>query len=246
MDDLVQKMGTMDIAASETFRFFDLPYELRLRVYELLLVVPQTIDLDPMNFRSISPLMRMFFVSHRMHEEAYRVFYGRNTFRIFPTHGRFYHTKAPLLARLPTRYRAVITQFELRIGMGWNKPPRGWVADDRLGLEEMEKARLLKIFVAFDPASDAVFEGFSKGPSFYTEFNVNVLKSLILQVPSMGEIEFDAWPGLLSRSSPLLQGLLDIAKAKKKKISWGPVCGWDKIVDDELAGFVEKMGLGAL
>ncbi|KAF2265536.1 hypothetical protein CC78DRAFT_532417 [Lojkania enalia] len=150
----------MEVAATKPFRFFDLPSELRLRVYELVLLVPKTVDLDPTNHRAISPRLRLFLVSRRMHDETFRVFYGRNTFRVFPVHGRFFHTKAPLLTRLSPRYRNMMTKLELRLGPGWNKPPKGWVADGRLGLIHAEKVRSLKVFVECDPASHEVFEGF--------------------------------------------------------------------------------------
>ncbi|KAF2653491.1 hypothetical protein K491DRAFT_694664 [Lophiostoma macrostomum CBS 122681] len=242
----------LDQAESATakmpFRFFALPYELRLRIYELILVLPKTIDLDPLNICTVRPLLETFLVSRRMHDEAYAVFYGRNTFRLFPTHGRFHHTKVPLLARLPPRYRAALTKVELRLGPSWTKPPRGWVADGRLGLGEAGRLRLLKVFVEFDPASHVVFEGFRNGDSFYTEFCVDVVRAVFAQVPSIAQVEFDAWEGVFKCAplpSPLLMGLVNEARANHKRVTWGPGRGRDKIVEVSLVGFMEKLSLGA-
>jgi hypothetical protein len=228
------------------FRFFDLPYELRLRVYELLLVSPKTMDLDPMNHRAVAPSLRMFYVNHRMHDEASRVFYARNTFRLFPIHGRYINAKYPLFARLPRKYRALITRLELRLGPGFTRPPKGWVVDSRLGLGAVTKAHKLRIFVEIDPASSDIFEGFRTGEkTFYTEYCVGLLRLLLAQIPSVGEVEMDAYPSV-SKNSPLLKALLDEARLNQKRITWGPERGWDKIVDKDLVGILERMGLGGI
>jgi hypothetical protein len=229
----------------QPFRFFDLPYELRLRVYEELLVFPKTIDLDPTNYRIVAPALRFFLVDHRMHEEASRVFYGRNTFRVFPIHGRYINRKHPLLAWLPRKYRAHLTRLELRLGPGFTKPPKCWVVDSRLGLAAAKKVHKLKVFVEIDPASNEVFEGWRVGNNFYTEYCVGLFRGLLAQVPSINDVEFDAYPSV-SRSSPLLQGLLEETKLNQKRIAWGPERGWDKIVEVDLASVLQKMGLEAL
>ena len=231
--------------AATHFRLFDLPFELRLRVYEYCLVLPTIVDLDTANSRVIVPLLRLFLVNRRMHEETYRVFYGRNTFRVFPVHGRFFHTKAPLLGRLPPRYRAIITKLDLRLGPGWTAPPRCWVVNENLGLADMVKVRLLKIYVECDPSSHPTFEGYGKGMHWYTEFSVELTRKLIIAVPSIIEIEFDGHPGI-KRSSPLLQALLDEAKAHNKCVSWGPERRWDKVKEIDMANIqtmMQKLGL---
>ena len=102
------------------FRFFDLPSELRIRIYEYALVVPRTIDLDPTNYRKIAPRLEIFETCRQMHEEAYRIFYSQHTFRLFSVTGRFFNTKQQLLARLPAKYRREITSLQLRLGPGWS------------------------------------------------------------------------------------------------------------------------------
>ncbi|KAF1990283.1 hypothetical protein K402DRAFT_389914 [Aulographum hederae CBS 113979] len=211
---------------ASVFPFFDLPSELRLNILELILVQPDTVDLDPLNYRSIArPLLRLFLTSRRMHEEAYRVFYGSNTFRLFAVHGRFFHTKRPLFMRLPPKYKAAIRTLELRLGPGWTAPPKSWVANPRLGLMEAAALRVLNIFVECDPASDEIFKGFRVAGDFYTIFSRDLVKSIFAQVPTITEVHFDGYPSV-AKQSPLIDALLDEAKIQGKKITWGSLKAW--------------------
>lgn len=255
IDRLVQRLDTLRLveepeepthaAPIQPFRFFDLPSELRLRIYEYLLVLPKTLDLDPTNTRNVAPHLRLFHVSRRMHDEASRVFYGRNTFRVFPIHGRYINKKYPLMTWLPKKYRACITRLELRLGPGFTRPPKGWVVDSRHGFGAMTRVYKLRVFVEIDPESSDVFQGFRVGTSFYTEYCVGLMRALLAQLPSIGQVEFDAYPSV-SKSSPLLKGLVDETKLNQKRVAWGPDRGWDKIVDGDLAGVLQKMGIEAL
>jgi hypothetical protein len=236
------KQSVHEKVEREPFRFFDLPYELRLRVYEELLIFPDTIDLDDLNSFTVAPALRLCLVNHRMHEEAARVFYSRNTFRVFPIHGRYINRKYPLLAWFPQKYRAILTRLELRLGPGFTKPPKCWVVDSRLGLAAAKKVHRLKIFVEFDPASNEIFESFRVGNDFYTEYCVGLLRGLLAQVPSINDVEFDAYPSV-SNSSPLVAGLIEETKLNQKRIAWGPLRGWDRTVEDDLANVLEKMEL---
>jgi hypothetical protein len=177
-----------------------------------------------------------------MESEASRVFYGRNTFRVFPIHGRYINKKHPLLAWLPRRYRSYLTRLELRLGPGFTRPPKGWVVDSRLGLAAATRVYRLKIFVEIDPEASDVFAGFRVGQNFYTEYSVGLLRSLLAQCSSIGEIEMDAYPGVKG-DSPLVKALVGEARLNQKRVRWGPERNWDGIVDGDLAGALGKLGM---
>lgn len=231
----------------QPFRFFDLPSELRATILELLLVKDKTIDLDPSNGRTILPSLRLFFVSRRMHAEASHIFYAQNTFRIFAINGRFFHTKKQLLTRLPAHYITQMRSLELRLGPGFNKPPKGWVVDARLKLDAAVNVRLLKVFVELDPASHPSFEGYRRdggeAEEFFTVFSVGLLGCLFGELMRLRRVEFDAYPGI-SRTSPLMRALIEETTVGGKELAWGPERGWDKIVDTDLGGMLQKLGIG--
>ena len=208
------------------FRFLDLPSELRWKIFGMVLLTDRTIDLDPLNHRSALYRLNVFLTSHQFHEEAYRVFYGGQTFRILPTHGRFFGNKIePLLSRLSPRYRAALVSLELRLGPGWSKPPKSWRVNDRLGLEDATAVRMLKVFVEVDPSSD-VFKGFRLAKDFFTDFSGALLEGVIERLRSLEKIEFDAYPSV-SRDGNLLQRLVHEAKAGNKRIKWSSRREWD-------------------
>ncbi|KAJ4352240.1 uncharacterized protein N0V89_007587 [Didymosphaeria variabile] len=213
----------------QPFRFFALPSELRIRILELLLVRDKTIDLDPSNTRTLLPSLRLFFVSRRMHAEASHVFYAQNTFRVFAINGRFFHTKKQLLTRLAPHYIAQMRSLELRLGPGFNKPPKGWVVDQRLQLHHAANVRLLKVFVELDPASHPSFEGFrhddcGAAEQFFTTFSLGLLGCLFGELPQLKRVEFDAYPGI-SRNSPLMKALVEETRMGRKEVGWGPERG---------------------
>ncbi|KAF2730918.1 hypothetical protein EJ04DRAFT_400605, partial [Polyplosphaeria fusca] len=224
------------------FPLLSLPPELRLKIYTFHLHLPHTLDLDPSNPSTIAPRLLLLRTSHTVHEEAYRVFYSRNTFRVFPVHGRFFHTRAPLLARLPPRYRAVLTRLELRVGPGWTGPPRGWVVDGGLGLGDAGAVWRVRVFVECDPAASEIFEGFRVGKEFYTRFCVGLLGGLGEGLKGLREVEVDAYPSV-GRGAPLVRGLVEEAEKRGLRVVWGPERGWDKVVDVGLAGVMQKLSL---
>ncbi len=200
----------------QSFPFFDLPFELRSKILCYILTESQPIDLHPNNHRSGHERLNLFLTSHRLHSEASYLFYSTHTFRIFPTHGRFFgHKSKPLLQRLPTRYREAITSLELRLGPGWSSPPKSWWVDARLGLEEMVHVRTLKVFVECDPSHD-IFRGFRIGRDFFTDFSAHLLDEITRRLPALVWVELDGWPSVM-REGPLMKRLVEVAKENGKK-----------------------------
>src|SRR6266536_6016903 len=159
---------------------------------------PAVIDLDPSIFSHLNraKLLALFSVSQQLHREATHHFFSTHTFRIFPTFpGRYFKTKKPLLARLPAHYRESMTSLQLRLGPGWNNPPRGWVINDALGLADCINVRVLKVYVECDP-SDGIFKGFRKCDGFYERFSAELLEGVLKEVPSIEVVEFDAYPAV--------------------------------------------------
>ncbi|KAI7479788.1 hypothetical protein KC351_g7361 [Hortaea werneckii] len=236
----------------QPFRFFDLPSELRLRIYEELLLVHDPLDLEPSNYRRILPRLPLFLVSRRMHEEAYRVFYAQ-PLRLFPVHGRFFYTKKPLLQRLPPPYRAAVNTIELRLGPGWTKPPRcqdTW--REELGLQDCSNLRKVKIMVEID-TSDSIFLGFrgqNATEDTYKFFCLELLRGLLVRVPSLETVEIDAYPGV-KKDSPLVTALRRLVQNERSSIrlTWGPLRGWEKEGDEAgeigLERAMAGLGLGS-
>ncbi|KAL9131572.1 MAG: hypothetical protein Q9217_000529 [Psora testacea] len=196
----------------QAFPFFDLPSELRSKILRLLLVTEATIDLHPQNYRSAHERLNLFFVSQRMHEEASHIFYSGNTFRIFPTHSRYFGNKTvPLVTRLPQKYRVLLTSLELRLGPGWGSPPKSWRVHNGLCLEEMENVRIVKVFIEVDPSQD-IFHGFREGKTYYTEFSRHLLAGVMQRLPSLQGVEFDGWPSVRMRGGTLMDSLAQVVR----------------------------------
>jgi hypothetical protein len=212
------------------FPFLSLPSELRNKIYSLVFSEALPIlDLDPTIFKIFhrTQMFAIFRVSRQFYREAPHHFFSTHTFRLFPTYpGRYFKTKRPLLARVPASYRKSITSLELRLGPGWNNPPRGWVVNDALGLEDCTSVRVLKIFVECDP-SDAIFKGFRKSEGFYEGFCANLLDEVLKRVPSIKVVEFDAYTSV-KRTGDMMAGLEAVtAKYEGKVVSWSSE-RWEK------------------
>lgn len=122
-----------------------------------------------------------------------------------------------------------MTSLELRLGPGWNNPPRGWVVNDALGLADCVNVRVLKVFVECDP-SDGIFKGFRMGEGTYERFSAALLDSVLKGTPSINVVEFDAYTSV-KRSGDMMSGLGEVVAKHDKVIGWGPEREWDKDSD---------------
>jgi len=224
------------------FRFLELPSELRNKIYSLVFnEAPDVLDLDPDNFRNVHRKMSIFLVSKQVHDEASHNLFSIHTIRLFPCHpGRFFKTKKPLLARLPSHYRASISSLELRLGPGFANPPRGWTVNDALGLKDCVKVRVLKVMVQID-TSNPIFEGYRRSDDgFYERFSMALLDDVLSSVPSIANVQFDAWTSVM-KDGPMMRSLLGVANKYMKMISWGPERGWnDEKNEDWMESLIAK------
>jgi len=216
------------------FKFLELPSELRNKIYGIVFSsAPEVLDLDPDNFRNVHRKFSLFLVSKQVHDEASHHFYSTHTVRLFPCHpGRFFKTKKPLLARLSQRCRSSLTSFELRLGPGFANPPRGWVVNEALGLKDAISVRVLKVMVQVD-TSNPIFNGFRGGDDgFYENFSKDLLDQVLSSVPSIVEVQFDAYPSV-QKNGAMMRALLSVTNKHEKLISWGPERGWDEEDDED-------------
>jgi hypothetical protein len=207
----------------DPFRFLDLPSEIRNRIYAFILISPRRINTITGIAKPAPSAHRIavFLTSHQIHDEAAYIFYSTQTFRIFPIQDS---SKLPTVRALAPRYRPYITTIELVLGSSWTAPPKSWTVNNGLGLQEMHTVRTLKIFIQCDPSHPA-FEGFRVSRDYYTWFSGQLLNQILLKLPSLVQVEFDANPSVEQRGSLMSRLVLEVCQAKKK-ILWGPERGW--------------------
>ncbi|KAG9658432.1 hypothetical protein KCU95_g14443, partial [Aureobasidium melanogenum] len=228
MESVASSSSSSEMPIKKPFPFFELPSELRIKIYQYVLFIEHgngVVDLDYYNDRRIAPRLTCFRACRRMHDEAYPIFYGspQQPFRLFPTGGHMYRTKKPLLELLTPTYRAAINTIELRLGPGWERIPKCWHTGPSLGLADCISLRNLKIFVQIDP-TDATFKGHhGKGNDQYTYMNISAgwLQEILQQVPSIRNVEIDAWEGV-DIVSPMLNALASVVLTADKRLTWGP------------------------
>ncbi|MCJ1411506.1 hypothetical protein MMC19_005596 [Ptychographa xylographoides] len=207
-------------------RFFALPPELRIKILNYVLHIDKTLDTDFNALRRVA----IFSVSKRFHDEATAVFYGSNTFRLFPINARGTGNRSKaLISRFSPRHRAELTSLELRLGPHWIRPPASWKVDNELGLEDAISVRVLQVFVEVDPTHE-VFNGFRTAKDFYTGFAGDLLRQIIKRLPNLQHLQFDGYPSV-SRGGPLMTRLVKEAVAATKKISWGPGQIFDNVTN---------------
>ena len=216
VDDLPSATAKPTKEIQKPFRWFDLPTEIRQSILRLALHVDEPIDVG---LNAVSQV-KTFLVSRRFSGEAVRAFYGSNTFRILPTHPKAVSRRAkPVLRRIPRQYRSLITAAELRFGPHWSKPPKCWVVNKALGLEDLTKLRRLDVFAQADPSQD-VYRGFRVSQDFYTFLASSLLTEILEVLPSVVEVRMDNDYGV-ARDGPLVGELVDVTSTMGKRLLWG-------------------------
>lgn len=224
------------------FHFLNLPSELRIRIYEYFFdCADDVIDLGPENYKKWHRKLGFMRTCRQVHAEATHYFYGTRTYRLFPTYpGKYFKSKKPMLARLKPGPRQCLTSLELRLGPGWNAPPRGWVVNDALGLADCINVQTLKVFVECDP-SDSYFKGFRRSDGFYEAFCRQLLADVVAALPAVDTIEFDAWNSV-KKSGAMMHGLLETTNQLNMQIAWGPERGWTDADEKEEVVPVDENG----
>jgi hypothetical protein len=215
------------------FHFLSLPAEVRIQIYTYFFDdIPTLLDLNPHNYKRIHKKLGLMRVCRQVHDEATFAFYSTRTFRLFPTYpGKYFKSKKPLLARLKQQQRRYVTSLELRLGPGWNAPPRGWVVNPALGLADCVEVERLNVFVECDP-SDNIFQGWRRSDGFYEGFSRNLLTDVLEALPSVHTVQFDGWTSV-KKSGDMMQGLMKIVEEAGLGIEWGPERGWTDASDDK-------------
>lgn len=220
------------------FRFFDLPSEIRLKIYGFVLFSSRRKAAGRYNGnvgsssknKLLAPLshrLSLFLASRRLHDEAASLFYSVQTFRVFPIQD---YSRQPTLSSLGSSYRHMIGKIELILGSSWTAPPKSWKVTSRLGLTQMTGVKIFKIFIQCDP-SHPIFEGFRISSDFYTGFAGGLVHQILEQLPNLAHVEFDAWPSV-QKNGALMRRLLSEVRTAGKKIYWGPERGWNDWEDD--------------
>ena len=236
--------GDDEPARGGPFRFFDLPTEIRLRIYMFVLFTPRRNHLPRpsgsvgasaknMPVAPLSHRLSLFLASRRLHDEASHYMYSTLIFRLFPVQD---YSRLPTVRGLSRRYRASLSNVELILGSSWTKPPPSWTVTNNLGLKDMVHLRTLKVFIECDP-SHPVFHGFRLSKGYYTRFAGDLLQNVLKGLPSVAEVEFDGYPSV-QKNGDLMRRLLSEARLANKKIRWGPQRGWtnydfDQVIQDE-------------
>jgi hypothetical protein len=221
------------------FRLFDLPTEIRLKIYDFVLWGSKrkiaarpngNVGASSKN-KPLAPLsqrLSLFLACRRIHDEASQLFYSAQIFRVFPIQD---YSRLPTLASLAPSHWPLIRTIELILGSSWTAPPKSWRVTDKLGLTQMQRVRTLKVFVQCDP-SQPFFEGFRISKDYYTGFAGDLLHQILEQLPNLLQVEFDAWPSV-EKKGPLMSRLLSEVRTAGKKILWGPERGWSDLDDDD-------------
>jgi len=216
IESLGETVGTLTLE-SGAFPFFDLPAEIRNRIYRLTLF-------SKAGYRLIDGRLRpcrtaIMTASKRTHQETAYILYSTMSFRIFPLQD---FTPAPVFQELRPMYRAMVTKLEVTLGSSWTSPPKSWRVSKLLArrLSKLSAVQTLKVFIELDP-SLPFYEKYRVSYDFYTDFCGDLLRDVLISMPQVTQIEMNGNPGV-EATGPLASRLLKETEAKGKACTIGP------------------------
>ena len=216
IQSLFETVGTLTLEGGP-FPFFDLPAEIRNRIYHLILF-------RKAGYRLIDGRLRpcktaIMTADKRTHQESAYVLYSTMSFRIFPLQD---FTPAPVFQELRPMYRAMVTKLEVTLGSSWTSPPKSWRVSKLLArrLSKLTAVQTLKVFVELDP-SLPFFEKYRVSDDFYTDFCGDLLRDVLVCMPQVTHMEINGNPGV-EATGPLVTRLLKEVEGKGKICTIGP------------------------
>ncbi|KAK2744613.1 hypothetical protein FQN57_004218 [Myotisia sp. PD_48] len=214
-----------DIDQPKECKLFSLPFELRTKIYSLVLETPETgkpIDLIGHKTKDRSSIpdelkrTNIMLVSQKLHDDVAQYLYSAYSFAILPV----FHMSStnPSVANIAPRYKRHMRVVRLFLGASWTKPPKSWVVNKKLGLAHLKMVHTLQIFVLCDP-SRPEFEGFRKSKEFYTLFATRLLRDILLGLPNVNQVVIDGNPSV-NKNGDLVTALEQEIRSSGKRLQW--------------------------